>query len=438
MSIHARFTVTVVAIMVVTIALFATLSIVALDRTLRSGFDARLHAAAQAVAVAVDVHDGQVSLDANDLRSIESLHPDTAFALQSSDGRLVAGQTPPGAAAASVTVAGIPVVRRGLAYGRVIVWQSNGWIGEFDRDAAIVSLGVGMLLIALGAIVSRYVAKRVLAPVGEIASLAERIEAYDLSARLNASAKDELGRLCASFDRMLDRLESAFARERRFVADASHELRAPLAVLRAETELALRRERDSQEYRDALTSIAREAVRLEELVDELLAAARAEVDAQQRQTLDAGELVRRLGDRVRPAAATRGIDVRVNAESAFAQANQATLERALLAVVHNALQYGRHDGVVRLSAAGNGEAFRIQVADDGPGFTSEALAHATERFWRGDTSHPRGGTGLGLAIARTIVEANRGRLYLSNGAEGGAIVTIELAPSHDTPRLRSG
>ena len=431
MSIRARFTVTVVTIMALTIALFATLSIVALDRTLRSGLNARLNATAQAIAVAVDVHDGRPSLDASDLRSIASVHPDTDFALHDSNGKLVAGETQPGAGVAGIATAEIPILRSGQSYGVVTVWQPNAWIGEFDRDAAIVSLGVGLLLIALGAIVSRRVAQRVLAPVGDIASLAERIEAYDLSARLNANAKDELGRLCASFDRMLDRLESAFARERRFVADASHELRAPLAVLRAETELALRREREPQEYRDALVSVAREAVRLAELVDELLAAARAEVDAQQRQTLDAGEVVRLLGDRVRPAAATRGIDVRVNAQRALAQANRATLERALLAVVHNALQYGRSDGVIRLSAARNGHAVNIEIADDGPGFTADALAHATERFWRGDAAHPRGGTGLGLSIARTIVEANRGRLHLANGAEGGAVVTIELSPSLD-------
>ncbi|MGC1760301.1 MAG: HAMP domain-containing sensor histidine kinase, partial [Candidatus Cybelea sp.] len=256
--------------------------------------------------------------------------------------------------------------------------------------------------------------------------------AHDLSGRLNADGRDELGRLCASFDRMLDRLQSAFERERRFVADASHELRAPLAVLRAETDLALRRQRDNNEYRAALLSIARESARLEELVDELLAVARAEVDARQRQTLDAGELVRQLGDRVRPAAATRGIDVRVEAAgTALAQANRATLERALLAIVHNAIEYGRDDGVVSLRALRNNDAVRIEIADDGPGFTPDALAHATERFWRGNAAHPRGGTGLGLAIARTIVEANRGSMELANAASGGAIVTIVLAPSSD-------
>jgi signal transduction histidine kinase len=321
-----------------------------------------------------------------------------------------------------------PVERNDRTFGKVTVWQSGLWIADFDRNAALVSLGIGLLLVALGAVASRRVAGRVLAPVAEIASLAERIEAYDLSGRLGEDGRDELGRLCASFDRMLDRLQSAFSRERRFVADASHELRAPLAVLRAETELALRRERNGGEYRAALTSIAREAARLEQLVDELLAAARAEVDAQQQQMLDASELVQKLGDRIRPAAATRGMDVQVESGgAALARANRATLERALLAIVHNAIEYGRDEGVVRLRTLRRNDAVRIEIADDGPGFTPDALAHATERFWRGDTAHPRGGTGLGLAIARTIVEANRGRMELANGAEGGAIVTIELA-----------
>ncbi len=434
MSVRARFTITVVAIMTVTIALFASVSIVALDRALRSGLDSRLHAAAQTIAMTVDVHEGRVSLDASDLQSIRSLHAGTAFAVYADDGRLVAGDPPPVEQARALQTASAPVRHDDRMVGSVSVWESGVWIGEFDRNAAIVYVAVGVLLIAVGAVLSRRVAQRVLAPAGEIASLAERIAAYDLSGRLNARNRDELGRLCASFDRMLDRLQLSFERERRFVADASHELRAPLAVLRAEVDLALRRERTAGEYRAALTSIANETERLEELVDELLAAARAEVDARQRQTLDASELVQHLGDRVRPAAAARGIDIRVETVgTALAHANRATLERALLAIVHNAIEYGRDDGIVRLRTLQHGDAVRIEIADDGPGFTPDALEHATERFWRGDIAHPRGGTGLGLAIARTIVEANRGNLQLANAALGGAVVTVELAPSRDDP-----
>jgi signal transduction histidine kinase len=434
MSVRTRFTITVVTIVAVTVALFATLSIVALDRTLRSGLDARLHSDAQTIATAVDVHQGRISLDPSDLRALGSLQTDTPFAVEDREGKQIAGDAIPAAQrAAGLQFSSVSVKRGDRTFGTVTVWQSGSWIGDFDRNAAIVSIAVGALLIALGVVASRRVARRVLAPAGEIASLAERIEGYDLSSRLHADGNDELGRLCASFDRMLDRLQSAFSRERRFVADASHELRAPLAVLRAETELALRRERTGDEYRDALTSVAREAGRLEELIDELLAAARAEVDARQQQTVDASELVRTLGERVRPAAATRGMAVRVETPGAIlARANRATLERAVLAVVHNAIEYGRDAGTVQLRTLRNARAVKIEIADDGPGFTKDALAHATERFWRGDAAHPRGGTGLGLAIARTIVEANRGTLQLANAAGGGAVVTIELAAPDDT------
>ncbi|MFY9632155.1 MAG: ATP-binding protein [Candidatus Cybelea sp.] len=434
MSIRTRFTLTVVVVVAVTAALFAALSIFTLDRTLRSNFIARLRDGAGTIATTVDVHDGKAALDPSDLQELAPLHAGLPFAVFDRDGKQIAGDAPPLALQTkdlqTVTVA---VVRNGQTYGSVSVWQSSQWIDDYEQTAAIVSFGIAVLLIVLAVIASRRVAQRVLAPVGEIASLAERIEGDDLSLRLRADSRDELGRLCASFDRMLDRLQEAFARERRFVADASHELRAPLAVLRAETELALRRERTSDEYRAAFASIAREATRLQELVDELLATARAEVDAGQQQTLDAGELLRTLGERVRPAAATRGMEVSVEIDGvALAQANRATLERALLAVVHNAITYGRDDGVVYLRSARSNGVVRIEIADDGPGFTPDALAHATERFWRGDLSRPRGGSGLGLAIARTIVEANRGRLKIGNAPEGGAIVTIELTSLTDS------
>jgi signal transduction histidine kinase len=425
-TIRARLTAAIVASIAVTVALFATLSIAVIDRALRSSFQARLQTTAQAIATTVDYHNGKIEPDASDLRKLANVRG-TPFDVSDVNGIRVAGDAPPSPEQRGVGIAVVPMLRGGTTVGRVTVWQSSLWIEDFERDAAIVSLAVGLLLIGFGIVLSRRVVATALAPLHRIASLAEQIEGHDLTKRLHADGNDELGRLCASFDRMLDRLQAAFDRERRFVADASHEFRAPLAVLHAETELALRRERGSDEYRAALRSIERETARLEELVEELLAAARTEVDALAQQTLDAAELVRRVGERVAPAAAVRGVAVEVDAPApAEARANGSAVERALMAIVHNAIAFARESGCVRMRVNRSGDAVSIEVADDGPGFTPAALTHATERFWRGDSARPRGGTGLGLAIARAMVEANGGRLDLANGAAGGARVTVTL------------
>ncbi|MBV8332798.1 MAG: HAMP domain-containing protein [Candidatus Eremiobacteraeota bacterium] len=426
MSVRQRFAVTVAAVIAVTVALFATLSILAIDRALRQSFNARLLSAAGAVAATADVHGGRISLDAGDLRQLAAIHEDTPFSINAPDGTPLGGTpVPANPQAHSITAVSVPVAHDGRVFGTVTVWQSDAWIGDFERDAAIVSAVVGLFLVGIGVAVSNRVAKTALEPLDRVASLAEQIEGHDLSQRLLADGNDELGRLCASFDRMLERLEAAFERERRFVADASHELRAPLAVLRAETELALRRERTQAEYRAALESISREGGRLEELVDELLAAARAGLDATEREHLDANAFVTRLGERLRPAAALRGVDIRVETNgSAYVDVNGAMLERALLAIVHNAIAFA--SCAVRLDVAPDGDNVRIDVADDGAGFSTEALAHATERFWRGDKARGRDGTGLGLAIARSLLEANGGRLQLANADGSGAVVSAIL------------
>jgi signal transduction histidine kinase len=430
-SVRSRFTTTVVAIVVATVILFAVPAIVALDRTLRTGLDARLHSSAQAIAMTVDVHRGRISLDANDLITISRLRADAPFAVYSSDGRLLAGN-PPGPNARTLASATATIVHDDRTAGTAQVWQSTDWIADFDRDAVILSLIIGGALTALAAVLSGRVARQVLAPANRIASLAESIEAKDLSQRLHARSNDELGRLCASFDRMLDRLEAAFQRERRFVADASHELRAPLAVLRAEVDLALRRPRDSEEYRRAIESIATETQRLETLTDELLAAARSDVDASGRERLDAAAIAAEIGERIRVAALERDICVVVDTgRQMYVDAHRATLERALLAIAHNAIQHAPDGGTIRLDVRETGGDINIAVRDDGPGFSHDALAHATERFWRENGARTRGGTGLGLTIADTLVNANGGRLGLDNSADGGAIVTIALHRSDD-------
>jgi two-component system, OmpR family, sensor kinase len=303
-----------------------------------------------------------------------------------------------------------------------VTWESDRWIGDVIRASELTFIAVGLALIIVAALISRALAKAVLDPVGRIAGLAEQIEARDLSKRIGAHGKDELSRLCATFDRMLDRLEASFETERRFVADASHELRTPLAVVRAEADLALNRPRPANEYRSALRSIDREVTRLELLVDQLLDTMRDRA-VMPNEAVDVATIVARVAERMR--ATTRDVRVALVGEPAVIRGHCESIERATTAVMHNAITHGGA-GEIDVRVVRDLSWVRIEVADDGPGFADEALAHATERFWRADSARSRGGTGLGLSIARVLVEAHGGEVLLANGDERGAVVSLLL------------
>lgn len=445
MSVRARVVAAVVAAAVLATVLFATISIVAIDRALRSTLDSQLQVTALAVADATDVVKGKPVPDADDLSQTQTLRGDTRAAIVDRAGRVLAGDRPVAdistrnEAFANATAAGEPVrirvqpiVRGGRVVGGVLAWRSVEWIEDVDQAMLAVSIVLGLIVIALGIVFAWIAADRIVAPIDRIAALAARIEAKDLSLRLHARGTDELARLASSFDRMLDRLQAAFERERRFTADASHDLRAPLTVLRTETELALRRPRSEEEYRKALGGIAIEAERLETLVNDLLVAARAKIDAAGGGTVDlrqaAATLVARFGNMANSAGVALTMDADGGPATAMAEPNG--FDRALMAILHNAIVFA--ETTVRVSVSARASHASIEVRDDGPGFSPDALEHATDRFWRADESRPRGGTGLGLSIARTIVEANGGTLTLENAPGGGARVSVSLRRAQGT------
>jgi signal transduction histidine kinase len=329
-----------------------------------------------------------------------------------------------------------PIDQDGRRAGSVVVWASEDPLEDFQR-ILIVVFGVAIpAIVALAISSAGFVTRRGLAPVRDIAKLATEIEAHDLSRRLRPhSEDDELGSLSATFDRMLDRLQAAFERQRRFTADASHELRAPLSVIRAEADLALARSRDPQEYRHALESIASEADLIEALIGDMLALARAEAGPPLvESTIDLAPLVEDAATRMSAVAKARGVRVEPAVDAtARVTGDPAAIARVPLALVHNGVKYAKPGGSVRvsLSSNGNGEV-RLAVRDDGPGFTPEGLRRATERFWKDDQGRGRDGSGLGLAIVRAIVEQAGGTLELTNAPGGGAEVVVTL-PSAKQP-----
>ncbi len=432
------------------VLLFAFVSLASIDHALRRSLDERLATAVSAVTALVDVHHGAIAFDDEDRAQMQqALAGAMEGVVFDARGRVVAATTtaiPPAVVATAREARGglaraqlrsgghdlraafNAVTRGSTVFGVVAVWQSSDFIDEFDRDAAIAMalaalvLGGGVILLSAG------LARRALAPLERFTTLATEIEAHDLSRRIERHESDELGRLASAFDRMLDRLQAAFARQRQFTADASHELRAPLAVMRTETDVALAKERSAAEYRAALETIAGEVERIDTLVGALLMAARADSAQLQIEPVDVGEIALLTVQRFAPAAAARGISIETDArDDAFVEGDAQALDRALAAILHNALDFARH--AIGVEVRRSGEHVEIAVADDGRGFTVEALAHGTERFWRGDSARRRGSTGLGLSIADAIARAHGGALRLTNVAPHGARVTIILRSS---------
>jgi signal transduction histidine kinase len=392
-----------VAVMFAGLLIFAAAAVFTIDRVQRSTLDARLQTAARATAQFVDVNHGRVHVDASDREQIDDVVGADGNAavldanrnvLFSSASRVMpslqhrAGETAQffdaGAGDAKVRAFALPIKSGSAVAGTVVVWSGSDWIDEADRNLAI-ALGAGALVIAL------------------LALLAGNIVTQRA-------------------------LEDAFARQRRFTADASHELRAPLAVIRAEADLALRKEREAPQYRSALQTIASEADHMETLIGDLLSAARAESGrAPARERVDATALLARIADRLASAAAAKDAAIRVDGDGAAAIfVDPEAVERALLAIGHNAVRYAPQHGIVTLRTRRNERAVDISVQDDGPGFSPEALRHGLDRFWREPGTPAGTGSGLGLAIARSVVEANQGKIVLGNAPDGGAIVRLRF------------
>jgi signal transduction histidine kinase len=236
-----------------------------------------------------------------------------------------------------------------------------------------------------------------------------------------------------TLDAMLDRLRNSYERERRFVADASHELRTPVAVIKTELEGALRAGGHDAPVREALAAAVEECDHLAQLAEDLLVLARSgEGRLPVRPTaLVAGEVLEAVRERFADRARARGRGIRVeNAGRLRLEADELRLRQALSNLVDNALRYGDGDVVLR-SRAVDGAA-ELDVGDSGPGFPPDLDERAFERFTRGDSARTRGGTGLGLAIVRAIAEAHGGTANIVPD-EPGATVRISLPASHVEP-----
>jgi signal transduction histidine kinase len=442
-SLRGRLTIAFAVALLIGLFAFAGGALVLLREMERVTVDQQLTAAATATLGIVEDSKHHLELEASDRRQFrEVLGLRLNGAVYASDGGLLASNVadvPPAVTAAMADTTGfvtagsgddrvridvVPIAHDATRLGTIVLWRPLEWFAGFDDRAVLASL-LTIALIGIPAVVAgALIARRGLRPLERIADIASEIEAHDLAQRFDVVRPpyDELGRLSVTFNRMLDRLQAAFERERRFTADASHELRAPLAVIAAETSLALRREREPESYRKTLEVVAEVTHELQALIENLLDAARdSDTTIRPAGQIDLGVAAADAVTRLQPLSRER--DVAFDAELAsgvLVDADGSAIGRALVAVMHNALKFtpaGRRVHVVVERAA---DRARVCVTDEGPGFDREALAHALERFWRADPARsPGSGSGLGLAIARAIVERNGGTIALENATPAG-------------------
>ncbi len=324
----------------------------------------------------------------------------------------------------------VRVLARPIGGGRVAVAGAT----LEDRDDSLANLALlltlgGPAALALAAAAGYWAAGRALRPVERMRSQASAIGRGRRGERLVLpTPDDELRRLGATLNEMLDRLEGAVERERRFVDDASHELRTPLALHKTELEVAQRYAADESELRAAIASGIAEVDRLAQLADDLLVVARSDggAIALDCTELDARELLE--GVATRHAERVSGVKRRLAVdipESVAVTGDRLRIEQALTNLVENALRHG--GGTITLAArpADDGSAI-LCVGDEGSGFPDGFLPRAFERFSRGDEARGRGGSGLGLAIVAAIAEAHAGRAAARNRPDGGAEVWLEL------------
>ncbi|HYW43816.1 MAG TPA: ATP-binding protein [Bryobacteraceae bacterium] len=273
---------------------------------------------------------------------------------------------------------------------------------------------------------------RSLAPLGWMAEQSRRITGSNLETRLDiGNAAEELKVLTASFNELLARLDQSFEGMRRFVADASHELRTPVSVIRGEAEVALFRDRGPAEYRESLAIILDESRRLSRLVDDLLNLARADAGHFRLQVAEFyfNDLMADCCRSVQTLAASRNIQVecRGGGDVPF-RGDEELLRRLVMNLLDNAIRYTPSGGRVTASLEAEGPDVRIRVSDTGPGIAPEAAAHVFERFYRADKARSReeGGFGLGLSIVKWIAESHNGAVELASRPDEGSVFTVTL------------
>jgi heavy metal sensor kinase len=289
------------------------------------------------------------------------------------------------------------------------------------------------VLVLLASLLGYWLSGKSLAPVDRIIRTAEQIGVDNLSRRLDVPRPhDELRRLTETLNSMLDRIETSFRRITRFTADASHDLRTPVTIIRATAEIALRKKRSELEYQEALTRVLETSVETTVLLENLLTLARADAGAGglEMHTLDLTEHVRKAQERAAVLAATKSLSLNVHVPdtAVFVRADAVAIDRLLLILLDNAVKYTPPGGQCEIELEKSENEAHIVVRDSGVGIETNELELVFERFHRSDKarSPETPGAGLGLSIARWIASVHGGSIRAASRIGVGSEFLVTL------------
>ena len=361
-------------------------------------------------------------LDLAQLASQTRSHPDRTVPMKGRNGKSFR-------VISAIAAVGSPATQTDTLQIAVDVSQKETLLARYRLWFWVVLLATFIIFPLVG----YQIARQGIRPVEEMATTARHISSTNLRERIHPEGYPfELASLASTFNQMLDRLEESFERISRFSADIAHDLRTPVNNIRGEAEVALARARTVDEYRDVLESSLEEAVRLSELIGDLLFLARTESPLTElnRESVNIFELLTTVRDYYEASATDAAVSLVVNDDSGplNAQLDRSLMLRAVSNLVSNAIAHTPAGGTVTLAATSEGAAIRIEVSDTGIGIPADALPRVFDRFFRVDPSRSKisGSTGLGLAIVQGILTLHGGGTEIASQFGRGTRVTLRI------------